>query len=138
MDADGGRLDIERAKETARAAHFDRPAIHAATRARRDRAPVHAELDRRHDGHRIVALAINQLPLPAPGLLHAIGQSLWLFNIALFVAFSSLYAARWILEAGLRHHVAIDLPARSFSAIRHRERHQSAAATALLAEIRNA
>jgi C4-dicarboxylate transporter/malic acid transport protein len=47
-------------------------------------------------GTGIVALAVNQFPLPVPGL-HAIGQTLWLLNILLFTLFSALYAARWIL-----------------------------------------
>jgi C4-dicarboxylate transporter/malic acid transport protein len=46
-------------------------------------------------GTGITALAVNQLPLPLPGL-HTIGMALWLLNIGLFVLFSSLYAARWI------------------------------------------
>ena len=46
-------------------------------------------------GTGITALAINQLPLSLPGL-HGIGTALWLFNIALFVLFAALYAARWI------------------------------------------
>ena len=45
-------------------------------------------------GTGIVALAVNQFPLPVPGL-HAIGQTLWLLNILLFTLFSALYAARW-------------------------------------------
>ena len=47
-------------------------------------------------GTGITALAINQLPLSLPGL-HAIGMALWLFNILLFVVFSALYFARWVL-----------------------------------------
>jgi C4-dicarboxylate transporter/malic acid transport protein len=47
-------------------------------------------------GTGIVALAVNQFPLPVPGL-HAIGQTLWLLNILLFTLFSALYAARWVL-----------------------------------------
>jgi C4-dicarboxylate transporter/malic acid transport protein len=46
-------------------------------------------------GTGIVALAVNQFPLPIPGL-HAIGQTLWLTNILLFTLFSALYAMRWI------------------------------------------
>jgi C4-dicarboxylate transporter/malic acid transport protein len=47
-------------------------------------------------GTGITALAINQFPLPVPGL-HMIGQALWLANIGLFTLFSALYAARWVL-----------------------------------------
>ena len=47
-------------------------------------------------GTGITALAINQFPLPLPGL-HALGMSLWLFDILLFAIFSGLYTARWIL-----------------------------------------
>src|SRR5271169_1357298 len=47
-------------------------------------------------GTGITALAINQFPLPIPGL-QAIGQALWLANIGLFTLFSALYAARWVL-----------------------------------------
>jgi len=50
-------------------------------------------------GTGIVALAVNQFPLPIPGL-HAIGQALWLANILLFTLFSALYAARWVLFPG--------------------------------------
>lgn len=47
-------------------------------------------------GTGITALAINQFPLPLPGL-HALGMSFWLFDILLFGIFSGLYTARWIL-----------------------------------------
>ena len=47
-------------------------------------------------GTGILALALNQFPVAIPGL-HEIGQALWLANIALFVLFSALYAARWVL-----------------------------------------
>jgi len=46
-------------------------------------------------GTGIVALAINQFPLPIRGL-HEIGQTLWLTNILLFTLFSVAYATRWI------------------------------------------
>jgi len=42
------------------------------------------------------------------------------------------------LEAGLLHRVRLDLPDRGFVALRHRERHCSRAATALLDAVRNA
>ncbi|HWJ73479.1 MAG TPA: TDT family transporter [Kaistia sp.] len=43
-----------------------------------------------------LALALNQFPLDMPGLAE-IGRALWLANIALFVLFSGMYAARWLL-----------------------------------------
>ena len=49
-------------------------------------------------GTGIVALGINQLPIPPiASMLHVVGTALWLFNIALFALFSGLYAARWIM-----------------------------------------
>jgi tellurite resistance protein TehA-like permease len=47
-------------------------------------------------GTGILALALNQVPLAIPGL-HVIAESLWALNIALFLLFSGLYAARWML-----------------------------------------
>ncbi|MFW0758431.1 TDT family transporter [Pseudomonas sp. H11T01] len=47
-------------------------------------------------GTGVLALALAQLPVQIPGL-HALTEGLWLFNIVLFVLFSSLYAARWAL-----------------------------------------
>ena len=47
-------------------------------------------------GTGILALALNQAPLAIPGL-HAVAEGLWLLNIGLFLLFSALYAARWIL-----------------------------------------
>lgn len=47
-------------------------------------------------GTGILALALNQFPVAIPGL-HEAGMVLWLANIVLFVAFSLLYVARWIL-----------------------------------------
>ncbi len=47
----------------------------------------------------------------------------------------SASAAVGSLEAELLHQVAFDLPTRRFTAIFHKERHRSAAATALLAEV---
>ncbi len=43
-----------------------------------------------------LALALNQFA-PALPFLHGLGTGLWLANIALFVLFSGLYAARWLL-----------------------------------------
>lgn len=47
-------------------------------------------------GTGILALALPQVP-GADSTLHAIGEGLWIFNIALFTLFTVLYAARWIL-----------------------------------------
>jgi C4-dicarboxylate transporter/malic acid transport protein len=47
-------------------------------------------------GTGILALALNQVPLPLPGL-HRIGEALWMADIVLFALFSLLYAARWVL-----------------------------------------
>jgi tellurite resistance protein TehA-like permease len=40
-------------------------------------------------GTGILALALNQFPIPIPGL-HAVGTGLWVLNILLFVAISGL------------------------------------------------
>ncbi|WP_347901461.1 TDT family transporter [Pseudomonas purpurea] len=45
-------------------------------------------------GTGVLALALAQLPVSIPGL-HAFAEGLWMFNIFLFLLFSSLYAARW-------------------------------------------
>ena len=47
-------------------------------------------------GTGVLALALAQWPGNIPGL-RAVGEGLWLFNIVLFVLFSGLYAARWVL-----------------------------------------
>ncbi|VVN07050.1 hypothetical protein PS662_03647 [Pseudomonas fluorescens] len=47
-------------------------------------------------GTGVLALALAQLPVENPGL-QALAEALWLFNIALFVLFTALYAARWVL-----------------------------------------
>ena len=47
-------------------------------------------------GTGVLALALAQLPVSSPGL-HAFAEGLWLFNIALFVLFTALYAARWVM-----------------------------------------
>ncbi|MQT40823.1 MULTISPECIES: TDT family transporter [unclassified Pseudomonas] len=47
-------------------------------------------------GTGVLALALAQLPVPIPGL-HAVAEGLWLFNIGLFILFSLLYGARWVL-----------------------------------------
>jgi C4-dicarboxylate transporter/malic acid transport protein len=47
-------------------------------------------------GTGILALALGQVPSAGP-VLNSIAESLWLFDIGLFVIFTVLYAARWIL-----------------------------------------
>ncbi|MFJ2694233.1 TDT family transporter [Pseudomonas sp. NPDC087336] len=47
-------------------------------------------------GTGVLALALVQLPVDSP-VLHAIAESLWLFNIVLFLLFTALYAARWVM-----------------------------------------
>ena len=47
-------------------------------------------------GTGVLALALAQLPVANPGL-HAFAEGLWLFNIVLFVMFTAMYAARWVM-----------------------------------------
>ncbi|WP_433736519.1 TDT family transporter [Pseudomonas putida] len=47
-------------------------------------------------GTGVLALALAQLPVANP-VLHAIAEALWQFNIVLFLLFTALYAARWVL-----------------------------------------
>ncbi|MHC8371144.1 TDT family transporter [Pseudomonas sp. MDT1-85] len=47
-------------------------------------------------GTGVLALALAQLPVSNPGL-HAFAEGLWLFNIVLFMLFTAMYAARWIM-----------------------------------------
>ena len=47
-------------------------------------------------GTGILALTLGQLPVQIPGL-RLLAEGLWLFNIGLFVLFSMLYMARWVL-----------------------------------------
>ncbi|EPJ92359.1 MULTISPECIES: TDT family transporter [Pseudomonas] len=47
-------------------------------------------------GTGVLALALAQLPVHIPGL-RAFAEGLWLFNIGLFILFSVLYGARWML-----------------------------------------
>ena len=47
-------------------------------------------------GTGVLALALAQLPVANAGLF-AVAEALWLFNIFLFVLFTVLYAARWVL-----------------------------------------
>jgi C4-dicarboxylate transporter/malic acid transport protein len=44
----------------------------------------------------VLALALAQLPVAMPAL-HAFAEALWLFNIALFLLFTAVYTARWVL-----------------------------------------
>jgi C4-dicarboxylate transporter/malic acid transport protein len=46
-----------------------------------------------------LALTLNQFPVEIPGL-RGIATGLWLGNIGLFVLFSLLYGARWVLFSG--------------------------------------
>ena len=47
-------------------------------------------------GTGVLALALAQLPVHIPGV-HTFAEGLWLFNIGLFILFSVLYGARWML-----------------------------------------
>jgi len=47
-------------------------------------------------GTGVLALALAQLPVAMPAL-HAFAEALWLFNIALFLLFTAVYTARWVL-----------------------------------------
>ncbi|NSX08847.1 TDT family transporter [Pseudomonas lini] len=47
-------------------------------------------------GTGVLALALAQLPVSNPGL-NAFAEGLWLFNIVLFVLFTAMYAARWVM-----------------------------------------
>ncbi|WP_455827556.1 TDT family transporter [Pseudomonas graminis] len=47
-------------------------------------------------GTGVLALALAQLPFNLPGV-HVIAEGLWLFTIALFILFTVLYAARWVM-----------------------------------------
>jgi C4-dicarboxylate transporter/malic acid transport protein len=47
-------------------------------------------------GTGILALALKQAPFAIPGQ-QALAQGLWMLNIGLFVVFSVLYTARWVL-----------------------------------------
>ncbi len=47
-------------------------------------------------GTGVLAVALPQLPVIGPAL-HPVGEALWWFDVALFVLFSGLYAARWFL-----------------------------------------
>src|ERR1700687_535887 len=46
-------------------------------------------------GTGMLALALDQVPLHIPAL-HAVGRTLWEFDIFLFALFSVLYGARWV------------------------------------------
>ena len=47
-------------------------------------------------GTGVLALALAQLPVRLPGV-QALAEGLWFFTIGLFVVFSVLYAARWVM-----------------------------------------
>src|SRR3546814_20639092 len=47
-------------------------------------------------GTGVVGLALAQWPGNVPGL-RVLAEGLWLFNILLFVLFTGLYTARWVL-----------------------------------------
>ncbi|EJM58117.1 tellurite resistance protein-like permease [Pseudomonas sp. GM49] len=47
-------------------------------------------------GTGVLALALAQLPVAMP-TVHAFAEALWLFNIVLFLLFTALYTARWVL-----------------------------------------
>ena len=47
-------------------------------------------------GTGVLALALAQLPVHIPGM-RAFAEGLWLFNIGLFILFSALYGARWLM-----------------------------------------
>ena len=47
-------------------------------------------------GTGVLALALASLPVHIPGV-YALAEGLWLFNIGLFILFSVLYGARWVL-----------------------------------------
>jgi len=44
----------------------------------------------------VLALALAQLPGGVPGV-RAIAEALWFFNIVLFLVFTAVYAARWVM-----------------------------------------
>ena len=46
-------------------------------------------------GTGILAIALAQFGATVP-VLHAVGEGLWMLNMALFALFTALYAARWI------------------------------------------
>lgn len=47
-------------------------------------------------GTGVLALALAQLPVAHP-VLHSVAEALWQLNIVLFLLFTALYAARWVL-----------------------------------------
>ncbi|WP_095195610.1 TDT family transporter [Pseudomonas sp. Irchel 3A7] len=47
-------------------------------------------------GTGVLALALAQLPIAHP-VLHSVAEALWQLNIVLFLLFTALYAARWVL-----------------------------------------
>lgn len=59
-------------------------------------SPVHPNWFAATMGTGVLALALAQLPFNLPGV-QAIAEGLWLFTIGLFMLFSLLYAARWVM-----------------------------------------
>jgi C4-dicarboxylate transporter/malic acid transport protein len=55
-------------------------------------------------GTGILSLALNQAPFATP-TLRTVAEGLWLLNIALFLTFAALYAARWILFPHEAHRI---------------------------------
>ena len=47
-------------------------------------------------GTGVLALALAQWPVNLPGV-HTIAEVLWWFTIGLFILFSALYTARWVM-----------------------------------------
>lgn len=47
-------------------------------------------------GTGILSAVLTQLPLPMPGI-YLLAQALWMLNILMFLTFSFLYIARWVL-----------------------------------------
>jgi tellurite resistance protein TehA-like permease len=77
-------------------------------------------------GTGVLALALVQLPIQAPGL-RAVAEGLWIFNIGLFVIFSALSPAcrrqTWRRRAGWRSAPSEREPLASWSSARPRPRY---------------
>jgi tellurite resistance protein TehA-like permease len=59
-------------------------------------SPVHPELVRRDHGHRRAGAGPGTIAVRPAGFAR-LAEGLWLFTIGLFLLFSALYAARWVL-----------------------------------------
>jgi tellurite resistance protein TehA-like permease len=46
-------------------------------------------------GTGVLALALNQIPFPIPGV-HDLAGGLWLLDMVMFLVFTAVYAARWV------------------------------------------